>query len=499
MIRDHWVAGAFIISFHPMIIFKKKQMLKVKMLLGTMLMCGTFSFAQNADPVVMTINGKDVSRSEFEYSYNKNNADGVIDKKSVKEYVPLFVNYKLKVEAAKEAGLDTMASFRTEFSGYRDQQIRPAMITDADVETEARKIYRETQQQVDNNGGMVRVAHILVLLKQRATPAEQSAAKLRVDSIYRALQQGADFALLAEKCSDDPGTAKQGGELPLIIKGQTLKQFEDVAWSLKDGEMSKPVLSSAGWHIILKKGHQNFYDYASQREAIMKFIDQRNLREQIIDQKLDTLAKQAHTTPAQVLDAKKQEMEAQNPELRYLIQEYHDGLLLYEISNRTVWERAQKDEAALTQYFNKNKKRYKWEEPRFKGIAYRTREVADVKRVQHVLKGLEFDNWADKLRAMFNADSVLRIRVEKGIFKKGDNALVDKEVFGVSATDQPVKGYPYTAVYGKKLKAPKEMSDVRTLVVADYQDELEKQWVEQLRKKYQVVVNEDVLATVNKH
>ncbi len=464
-----------------------------------MLMCGTLSFAQSADPIVMTINGKPVPRSEFEYSYNKNNAEGVIDKKSVKDYVPLFVNYKLKVEAAKEARLDTMKSFQQEFAGYRDQQIRPALVTDADMEAEAKKIYNQTQQQIDNNGGMVKVAHILILMKQKATPDEQRVAKLRIDSIYKALKGGADFAALAKKVSQDPGSAVNGGELPIIVKGQTLKEFEDQAWSLKDGELSQPFTSPAGWHIILKKSHQNFYDYASQREAIMKYIDQRGLRDQIASQKLDAMAKQEQTTPEKVLEQKKLEMEAQDPSLKYLIQEYHDGLLLYEISNRTVWDKAQKDERGLQSFFGKNKKNYKWEQPRFKGIAYCTRNEADIKAVQKAVKGLAFDQWAEKLRKTFNADSMLRIRVEKGIFKQGDNALVDKNIFGKDTVSAPVKDYPYTAVYGKKLKAPKEMEDVKALVVTDYQEYLEKQWVDQLRQRYPVVVDDEVLKTVNKH
>ncbi len=473
--------------------------MKAKLLLGVMLMCGTLSFAQNTDPVVMTINGKPVPRSEFEYSYNKNNTEGVIDKKSVKEYVDLFINYKLKVEAAKDAGLDTMVSFQQEFSGYRDQQIRPAMISEDDVEEEARKIYRQAQQQVDNNGGMVQVAHILIMMKQQATPDENRMAKMRIDSIYNALKKGADFATLAKQVSQDPGSASNGGDLPLIVKGQTLKEFEDKAWGLKDGEMSEPFMSPAGWHIVLKKGHQNFYSYESQRDAIIKYIDQRGLREQIINAKLDTLAKKEHVSTAELLEAKRAELEAKDPSLKYLIQEYYDGLLLYEISNRTIWEKAQKDEPGLKSYFKKNKKNYKWEEPRFKGIAYHTRDKKDIKAVAKTVKGLPFDSWAEKLRTTFNADSVLRIRVEKGLFKKGDNALVDHRIFKVDTVPALMKDFPYTNVYGKKLKAPKEMSDVKALVVTDYQEYLEKQWVEQLRKKYQVTVDENVLNTVNKH
>jgi peptidyl-prolyl cis-trans isomerase SurA len=66
--------------------------------------------------------------------------------------------------------------------------------------------------------------------------------------------------------------------------------------------LSKPFLSPAGWHIVLKQGHQNFFSYESQREDILKYIDQRGLRDQIVTAKLDTLAKQEHTTPAALLE-----------------------------------------------------------------------------------------------------------------------------------------------------------------------------------------------------
>ena len=473
--------------------------MKSKLLIGAMLLCGNIVFAQVDDPVVMKINGQPVSRSEFEYSFNKNNSEGVIDKKSVDEYVDLFVNYKLKVEAAKEARLDTLKSFLNEFAGYRDQQIRPAMITDADIEAEARRIYEETRSRIDGNGGMTKPAHILVMVKQKADEAQQKAAKERIDSIYNALQNGADFAEQAKKCSDDKGTAANGGELQWIAKGMTLKEFEDAAWALEKGQMSKPVLSPAGWHIILLKDKGNFFDYDSQRADIVRYIEQRGLREKIIDNKLDSIGKAQNTTAEKVLEAKRLELEANDSDLRNLIKEYYDGLLLYEISNRTVWEKAAADEAGLVAYFKKNKKNYKWDAPRFKGIAYHVKDQADVKAVKDAVKGLPFDQWADKLRKTFNNDSILRIRVEKGIFKQGDNALVDREVFGVDTIAKGLKDYPIDAVYGQKLKAPKEMTDVKAQVLADYQDALEKEWVEGLRRKYAVEIDEEVLKTVNKH
>lgn len=473
--------------------------MKLKVLLGVMLLCGVVSFAQSSDPILMRINGQYVTRSEFEYSYNKNNAEGVIDKKTINDYIPLFVAYKLKVEAAKDAKLDTLNSFQKEFAGYRDQQIRPAFITDEDVEEEAKKLYAETQQQIDNNGGMLKLAHILILVPQHADSLTQLSAKNRIDSIYTALKKGADFAKLAKELSQDQGSASKGGELSWIVKGQTLKEFEDAAWAMKDGEMSKPVKTAVGWHIILRKGHQNFYSYASQRDAIMNYISQRGLKENIIDKKLDSLAKAQHTTASDILDAKRQEMEAKDPNLKYLIQEYHDGLLVYEISNREVWEKAQQDFLGQESFFKRNRKNYKWEEPRFKGMAYCTRQAEDIENVKKAVKGKPFEKWAEILRSTFNSDSVLRIRVEEGIFKKGYNALVDKQIFGKDTLATPLKDFPYTAVYGKKISAPETVVDVRQQVISDYQEALEKRWVERLRKLYRIEIDENVLQTVNKH
>ena len=465
-----------------------------------MLLSGSMAFAQNSDPTIMTINGQPISRSEFEYSYNKNNSNGVIDKKTVKEYVDLFVNYKLKVCAALDARLDTLSSFKKEFTSYRDQQIRPSFITASDVDAEAHKIYKETQERIDGAGGMVKPAHILILLRQKANADEQAKAKAKADSLYNVLRHGGDFAELAKKFSDDKGSAANGGELPWLSKGQTVKDFENTVYSMKVGELHAPVQTDFGYHIIKLNGKQNFFPYDSLKNDIYRFIDARGIRERIIDEKLDSLAKAEETNKEKLLDEKTEELVASNSDLKNLVQEYHDGLLLYEISNKLVWDKAAKDEVGLANYFAKNKKKYNWDQPRFKGIAYHVKDVADIKAVKNSVKGKPFAEWAEILRNTFNKDSVIRIRVEKGIFKKGDNALVDKQVFGKDTTFNKVKEYPFDATYGKVLKkGPENYTDVKSLVIADYQDYLEKEWVAALRKKYTVVVDEAVLDTVNKH
>ena len=458
------------------------------------------TLAQSSDPTVMTINGVAVPRSEFEYSFNKNNGEGVIDKLSVDEYVTLFVNYKLKVAAALDAKLDTLSSFRQEYQMYRDQQIRPTMVTDADVLAEARQMYDRTKEMIGTKG-LVRPSHILLRLSTKATAQQQEKIKQRMDSVYRALQGGADFAEMAKKVSEDAGSAARGGELPWIAPSQTLKEFEDVAYSLAPGQMSKPFLSPVGYHVILMKERKQLEPFDSLKATIIESIERRGIRNDIADMKLRRKVAESDGTldADQIMQQQADSIAAVNPEMRYLFKEYHDGLLLYEISTREVWDKASSDEAALKAWFDTHKKNYAWKEPRYKGIAYHVKTKQDVKAVKNCVKKLPFDQWNEALRTTFNPDSIIRIRVEKGIFKPGDNATIDKMVFKQNASAKVNPDYPIDAVFGKKVKRPDDYTDVRPQVVEDLQDYLEQEWVADLRRRYQVEVNKEVLKTVNKH
>ena len=363
--------------------------------------------AQTSDPVVMTINGQNVTRSEFEYSYNKNNGDEVIEKTTVEQYVPLFVNYKLKVAAALDARLDTLASFKQEFAKYRDQQVRPTIVTSEDVENEARKIYDDRQKMIGDKG-LIRPAHILIRLSQKASSAAQDSAKARIDSIYACLKSGADFADLATRLSQDPGSAKRGGLLPWICIGQTLKEFEDVAFALNKGEMSEPFLSPVGYHIVKMTDRKQLEPYDSLRANIITFIEKRNLRDAIAQRKVSEMVKSSdgRLTAAEIMQQRADSLAKVDEAMKYLIQEYHDGLLLFEVSNREVWEKAAADSVGQMKWYKKYRKKR----------------------------------------------------------------------------------------YGKK-----KYEEVKAAVTADWQDELEKRWVDALRKRYDVVIYDEVLKTVNKH
>ena len=87
------------------------------------------SFAQTQnDPVLLTIDNKKVTRSEFESIFRKNNRDSAITKADLDEYVDLFVNFKLKVLEAEEMGMDTVSQFTHELNGYREQLARPYLV-----------------------------------------------------------------------------------------------------------------------------------------------------------------------------------------------------------------------------------------------------------------------------------------------------------------------------------------------------------------------------------
>ena len=462
-----------------------------------------FAVHAQSDPVVMTVNGVPVTRSEFEYSYNKNNGEGVIDKKTVEEYAELFVNYKLKVAAALDEHLDTLSSFKDEFAMYRDQQVRPTIVTDAEILDEARKAYNRAKESIGAKG-LIRPAHIFFRLSTKATQHEQELVRQRADSVYRALQAGADFAALAAKVSQDPRSAAREGDLGWMQPGQTFVEFEEAAYALQPGQFSRPVLTPEGYHIILVKERKQLEPFEELKDMIVRSFEQQGLRDAIADMKVQQRIEQSGgtLTGQQVMQARADSLAAVDSEMKYLIQEYHDGLLLYEISNREVWERAEKDETGLRAWFDAHKKDYAWQEPHYKGIAYHVKTKADVKAVKRSIKKVPFEQWAEVLRTTFNADSVIRIRVEKGIFKAGDNGTIDRLVFKLKQTtfDAANADYPIEAVYGKKQKKyPDDYTDVRGQVVADYQQMLELEWVKSLRQRYPVQINQEILKTVNRH
>ena len=184
------------------------------------------------------------------------------------------------------------------------------------------------------------------------------------------------------------------------------------------------------------------------------------------------------------------------PEYRNLSNEYRYGMLLFEISNREVWEKASTDTKGLEKFFKKNKKSYTWDRPHFKGYVVSCVNDSVAQEVKKLLKKSKNDNAALDIAKTFNNDSVTNVSLERGLYIEGANKYVDELVFA-GAKAQRDENLPVVFVLGKTLKAPETYLDVKGKATADYQEYLEKRWVENLNKKATVVKNEDVLKTIN--
>lgn len=181
-------------------------------------------------------------------------------------------------------------------------------------------------------------------------------------------------------------------------------------------------------------------------------------------------------------------LEEKYPEFGHLMREYHDGILLFEISNQKVWEKAVEDQEGLEAYFKANKASYKWDKPRFKGALIHCADEATAKKAKKMAGKLKADSLAIVLKRTFNNDSTSLIKVEQGLYVMGEYALTDKLVFK-SGDWTPGKSYPVVFTKGKVLKkGPEEYSDVRGAVIGDYQNHLEKEWIKELKQKYPVSI-----------
>ena len=466
-------------------------------------LCAMFAMTANAqsnDPVLLTVNGKPITRGEFEYSYNKNsNVEGAVETKTVDEYVDMFINYKLKVAAAEAVKMDTLTSFQNEFRQYRDMQLTPYMVDQTFIDSIAHAVYQRTADQLQGKE-MLRVAHILVMLQQNATESQKLAAHAKADSIANLLKNGGDFAALAKEYSQDPGSAQNGGELPWIGPGMTLKEFEQAAYGLQKDQVSSVVRSAVGFHIIKMLERKHLEPFEELQPQIMTSLKRQGIEEASAQHKITKMIESSNgrITRENVMDSILSAHVESNPELKYLVQEYHDGLLLYEISKKHVWDVAAADKEGLTEWFKDHKKKYAWDEPRFKGFVFYSKLPKLNKKIASVLKKHKDGDWRKAIKETFNNDSIVVKVTGPYLCKKGENALIDMHVFKGEEVAQNPK-FPYTGVAGDKMKKPKTYLDVKSLVLSDYQEKLEKEWIEKLRQQFTFEVNPEVLKTVNKH
>jgi len=186
-------------------------------------------------------------------------------------------------------------------------------------------------------------------------------------------------------------------------------------------------------------------------------------------------------------------LEKKYPEFGLLMNEYKEGILLFNISNEMVWSKASKDIEGLTDFFEKNKKSYAWDKPRFKGAIIYCDSKQSFKTAKKIAKATPEKELSTKLKQTLNSNEKNAVKIETGLFAEQTNPVVDKLVFKKGKLEKN-NDYPYIFTSGNIQKHyPDSYQDIRGIVINDYQNYLDKQWIEELRSKYPIVIDTSVL------
>lgn len=202
--------------------------------------------------VIVKIGDKAFTKSEYEVIYQKNNTQ-LSDQSEIKspsEYLDLFIDYKLKVIAAENQGLDTAKSFIDELAGYRKELAKP-YLTDVTVTD---SMIKEAYYRTVND---VQASHILLTLAEDATPEDTLKLYTKIIDIRNQFLKGEkSFEELAKEFSEDPSAKQNGGELGYFNAFNMVTPFENAAFTTPVGEVSMPVRTRFGYHLIYVTDHR---------------------------------------------------------------------------------------------------------------------------------------------------------------------------------------------------------------------------------------------------
>lgn len=667
----------------------KKQIRKSWLIAAFIVMMPSLLCAQSfKKKTLITIGDKEITAKEFMDTYEKNNINTeVIDKKSVEDYLDLYIDFQLKVAEALALEMDTSAAFQKELANYRDQLAKPYFSNDEITDELVKEAYDRMQYDVN-------AAHILIRCDVNAIPADTLKAYEKAMSIRERALKGEDFGDLAVELSDDPSArdmeeipgvrrAYKGnrGELGYFSAFDMVYPFENGVYNTEPGKISMPVRSDFGYHIIklnsktpacgaIKAAHiflaldpndpnrsdsllaikaQNIYkeisaDGKNWNEIVKKYSDddgtknngglltpfrvsnivpefidviknsepeeisepvktsygyhiikfinstppaafefeekkikervERDMRGQLSEeiamkrilknnnfkentevkdnfintidstiiqakykinenvdpsQKLFSIndkeyklqefvdyiyknqKKQGFLTPAayayqlyegflqeKVFEYEDANLENKYPEFKALVQEYHDGILLFSLMESQVWNKAAQDTVGLMDYYERNKTNYMWSD-RVKALVvscHRKNNVDEIKAM--VEEGL----LADTLRSYFK-ENKSQATAKTIFFQKGDNVNIDATPW----VEGTIKVYPSTVdnttqiirILEVRKPEPKSFKEAKGIVTSGYQAEIEAQWLQQLETQHAVKVNEKLLSKIKKY
>lgn len=640
--------------------------------------------AENNDPVLIQMNGRSVTLSEFESAYRKNNLSmQVADPKSVEEYLELYINFNLKVLEAIHLGMDTNAVFRQELAGYREQLAKPYLTDQEVTEHLLQEAYERLQFDIrashilvnlgqhsspedtlaawerimrirqrvisgepfdkvareesddpsardqsstanrpamrGNGGdlgyftvldmvypfetaayntpvgevslpvrtsfgyhiiqvtdrlpamGRAHVAHIMTMFSPGSDAQTKEEAYKRSQEVYEKVLAGEDFGELADQFSDDRSSGRRNGEMPPFTSNRMVPEFIKAIHNLNTvGQTTPPILTQYGWHIIKlieKTPPGAFEDVAlelknrisrdsrselSQEVVIERLKKEYHFKEStqalqeivgVVDESiferkwdpgmaaemnevlfsfagLEVSQKdfaeylgqsQGMRTPEaigtyvgvmygsyvnqRILAFENARLEKKYPEFQAIMKEYHDGILLFELTDKLVWTKAVEDSLGLKSYFNQHQNDYLWPD-RLDATIYVFSDERLAKRsrreiVRATRKGLDHRHVLEQV----NPASTLNITACKGVFSQEDEELIGYAAWepGIGKPFEYKGQFVIVHVHEVVPSQPKKLDEIRGILIADYQNYLEKQWVESLRSKYDIVVNHELL------
>ena len=626
------------------------------------------------DDTLFTIDGIPVMKSEFERIYQKNNHVEGVENKSVEEYLELFINFKLKVLEAKRLGFDTVPSFVKELAGYREQLEKPYLQDRNVIDALVREAYYRTLNEVNASHIMVRVpenhspadtlqayqrildlrkkvlagesfeklarelsddpsaktnegrlgwfsaftmvfafenaayhtavgevsmpvrskygyhlikvnatrpalgeiklAHIMTRADKNTSEEQIGKATEKIDQYYDMLKKGDSFTEVAKQYSEDAGTARNGGQMRWLRSGELPANIEEQVFLLKDsGSITAPLRSDYGWHIFqlqdkrslpsfesmkskleervlgdergkiadnamiaMVKKESGYLDYPENVDALAslmdssvylgswepqsagdliepvfsiggrdytqmelaKFMSGRNYRTseslQVIVQK-----KCAEFANNELIAWEKNRLEDKNPEFKSLMQEYHDGILLFNISDQMVWSKAVSDSLGLQNFYSQHQQNYTWQE-RADVSVYTLKDVSYLDLTRKLARKRATRGWTVSVitNLICNGDSIPCVVVTDGRYEKGDHRVTGPFTWKKGFLSVTEEDGTWKVLVVNDIIAPmsKQLDEIRGQATADYQNYLDQQWIAALRAKYPVIVNKEVLTHV---
>jgi peptidyl-prolyl cis-trans isomerase SurA len=419
--------------------------------------------------------------------------------------------------------------------------------------------------------GEIEAAHILL---RTGDNKDNEAVKARIDSLYQLLESGADFEELAVAMSEDKNSAAKGGRIGFFGINTYSTDFEDAAFALEsDGDFTKPVQTSVGWHIIQRISKRDIQPYNIEKGRLENEVKKDPRFEQAKAAMVERIKKDANLKQyPEVLESftqtlsdtfltfrwkapedksealllefgedypvtlgdftdflgrssrkrirmgrskdlneavqelytdfinetamryEEKQLEKKYPDFRALMREYEEGILLFEATKMLVWDKAAQDSVGLENFYEEVKGKYRWPE----------RAETSIYRVDEKLKD-QLDEFRDftkthtpaEVSDKYNTGEFPMVRYESKTFQKKlypEFKQMKWKEGALSKNEYDPRAKVYQIVKIEELLEPriKTLDEARGYVVADYQDYLEDQWVESLRKEYKVKVNEDV-------